>query len=136
MSGWLPSCFGPKTNSDFGLKVVPEVRCSTSHTHNMDSMMIWSVHALLTHESWPNHMVKLRCYWERLGEQLENLGNPMKRWWEHVANTLGTRNKKQKKKTPPKGKKTGPIMSNMLSLLIGCMKFLFPKLLVTIFDLG
>jgi hypothetical protein len=32
------------------------------------------------HESWSlgkPYGIKLRCYWESLGEQLRNLGNPM-----------------------------------------------------------
>jgi hypothetical protein len=36
----------------------------------------------------------------------------------------------------PKGKKWTPHHEGMLSLLIGCMKLLFPKLFVTIFGLG
>jgi hypothetical protein len=35
----------------------------------------------------------------------------------------------------PKRKKLGPL-EDMLSLLIGCMEFVFLKLFVTIFDLG
>jgi hypothetical protein len=35
---------------------------------------------------------------------------------------------------PPKGK-TGPILS-MLGFPIGCIKFIFPKLFITIFGLG
>jgi hypothetical protein len=49
----------------------------------------------------------------------EHIGNPLGNWWEHVGN-------KEK------------INQGTLSacLHIGCMKFLFPKLFVTIFGLS
>jgi hypothetical protein len=69
--------------------------------------------------------IKARCYWE----------HPWGTHREHVGN------KGKKKKNPPlppqnlKGKKSRHFEC-MLGLPIGCMKFLFPKLLVTIFGLG
>jgi hypothetical protein len=42
---------------------------------------------------------------------------------------------KKYKKIPPQKKKNWIIHECMLSLPIGCMKFLFPELLVTIFGL-
>jgi hypothetical protein len=56
-------------------------------------------------------------------------GNNLRTWgtcWEHVGN------KGKNKEILPPPKKTGPFMS----LLIGHMKLLFPKLFVTIFGLG
>jgi hypothetical protein len=62
------------------------------------------------------------------------LGTP----WEHDGNTLRTREKKKQKiPVPPlKKKKNWTVHECMLSLPIGCMKFLFPKPFVTIFVLG
>jgi len=79
--------------------------------------------------------IKLRCYWERLREQLGNLGTSKK----HDENMLGThyeqgREKKLKKNCPhltPK-RKNKAHHGCMLSLRIDCMKFLFPKLFITI----
>jgi hypothetical protein len=51
---------------------------------------------------------------------------------------LGTQKKERNYNSatpPPKGKNRAH-NECMLSLPIGCMKFLFPKLFVTIFDLG
>jgi len=58
----------------------------------------------------------------------------MRTFWEHIGN------KEEKQKMPPpplppKGKNRAH-HECMLRLLIGCMKFLFPKLFVTIFGLG
>jgi hypothetical protein len=79
--------------------------------------------------------IKARCYWE----------HPWGTHWEHREhdeNPLGTcweLRKNEKKNSPPtqnlKGKKSRHF-ERMLSLPIGCMKFLFPKLFVTIFGLG
>jgi hypothetical protein len=55
--------------------------------------------------------IKARCYWE----------HP----WEHVGN-------KEKMKKEKKSRH----FECLLSLPIGCKKFLFPKLFVTIFGLG
>jgi len=68
------------------------------------------------------------------------LGNTMRTWWEHVGNKGIW---KKSSPTPPpqnpnpklKGKKTRHFEC-MLSLPIGYMNFLFPKLFVTIFGLG
>jgi hypothetical protein len=59
------------------------------------------------HESWTlgkPYGIKLRCYWERLKEQIG--GTP----WEHVGDTMGTRKKYKKKLPPPhpQKEKTGP----------------------------
>jgi hypothetical protein len=55
--------------------------------------------------------------------------------WEHIGNK-----RKMKKIPPPNLPKLQREKKNtfecMLSLPIGCMKFLFPKLFVTIFGLG
>jgi hypothetical protein len=77
------------------------------------------------------------CYWEHpwgthweLGEQLGNM----------IRHTSATpkRKKKKKKSLPPPPKiqikKLGPLGGCCLP--IGCMQFLFPKVLVTIFNLG
>jgi len=58
--------------------------------------------------------------------------------WELEGNTLGTM-EKRKKTSPPNLKlkrKKSRHFECMLSLPIGCMKFLFPKLFITIFGLG
>ncbi len=87
---------------------------------------------------------KTRCYWdwERLRgttcEPGESQGNMRRTYWEHIGN----KEEKQKKKNLPpphpqrEKKKNRAHHECMLSLPIGCMKFLFPKLLVTIFGLG
>jgi hypothetical protein len=50
---------------------------------------------------------------------------------------LGIRGGKKKIPTlPPQGKKNWTPHEGKLSLLIGCMQLLFPKLFVTIFGLG
>jgi len=64
--------------------------------------------------------IKLRCYWECLREKLENL---MGTCWEQRKKTPST--------PPTKGKKEGP-SGCMVSHPIRCMKFLIPKLSVTI----
>ncbi len=78
--------------------------------------------------------IKVKCYWE----------HPWGTQWELDGNMLGT--KEYEKNPPPhppppnpnpklKGKKTRHFEC-MLSLPIGYMNFLFPKLFVTIFGLG
>ncbi len=52
-------------------------------------------------------------------------------WWEHIANTLGTRGKKLPPPPPP-----GAHQECIQSILIGCIKLLFSKLFVTIFCVG
>jgi hypothetical protein len=58
--------------------------------------------------------------------------------WELEGNMLGTNEKRKQILSPhPKLKrKKERHFECMLSLLIGCMKFLFPKLFMTIFGVG
>jgi hypothetical protein len=76
--------------------------------------------------------IKLRCYWEYLGD---TFGNLMRIPWEHIRMKKKTHRPASPPRTPTQEKDRTPHWS-MLILLIGCMKFLFPKLFVTIFDLG
>ncbi len=80
-----------------------------------------------------------------LGEHIGNLGNILRTWWEPIENLRRGTCWEQRKneKNPPLPPKTQNLKENkprhlecMLSLPIGCMKFLFPKLFVTIFGLG
>ncbi len=77
--------------------------------------------SICIHESWnlgKPYGIKLRCYWESLGEQLWNLGNPMGTWWEHIWE----QGKKTKITSPsplPNRKKTECIER----LLIDCIYF-------------
>jgi hypothetical protein len=77
----------------------------------------------------------IKCEW--LKEQLRAWGISR----EHDENMLGThweqgrKTKNASPPLPPKGKNRAH-HECMLRLLIGCMKFLFPKLFVTIFGLG
>jgi hypothetical protein len=84
---------------------------------------------------WAKHIgFKARCYWEQhWGTHREYIGNQLK-------GTCWEQRRKEKKSFPPpkknlKGKKSRHFEC-ILGLPIGCMKFLFPKLLVTIFGLG
>jgi hypothetical protein len=77
------------------------------------------------HEVWTlgkTYGIKLRCCWE----PFENL----MRTWEHIDNK-----KKKQKISPPQGKIWIP-MNACVSLFIGYMKLLFPKLFVNIFYLA
>jgi hypothetical protein len=62
--------------------------------------------------------------------------------WELKGNMLGTKEKRKKSSFPPPSppgklkRKKSRHFECMLSLPIGCMKFLFLKLFVTIFGLG
>jgi hypothetical protein len=60
-------------------------------------------------------------------------GNPLGTWREHIGSKG-----KWKKSPPPQNlkEKKSRHFECMLSLPLGCMKFLFPKLFVTIFGLG
>jgi len=61
--------------------------------------------------------------------------NSMGTWWEHIR----TKKKTHPPASPPRihtQEKDWTPHGSMLSLLIGCMKLLFPKLFVTIFGLG
>jgi hypothetical protein len=69
--------------------------------------------------------IKARCYWE-------HIGNLKRTCWEQRKNEknpphLPTQNLKEKETSH---------FECMLSLPIGCMKFLFPKLFATTFGLG
>jgi len=77
---------------------------------------IWDKTQVLLGTSW-------KCSWEHFGN-LKPFGNMM-----------GTRGKKNHI-PPPQKIKFWVVHECMMSFLIGCMKFLFPKLLVTIFHLG
>jgi len=71
-------------------------------------------------ELWANHM----------GENPGTIGNILGTLWEQ-------RKKTKKSLSPhPQKAKNWIIHDGMLSLPIGFMKFLFPKLFVTIFGLG
>jgi hypothetical protein len=66
------------------------------------------------------------------------LENALETCWEHIGNKG-----KKSKITPPTPPPTSPLKGKikaghecMLSLPISCMKYLFPKLFVTIFGLG
>jgi hypothetical protein len=74
------------------------------------------------------------CYWEHV----ENLRKVLGTRHEHVGNSMGTYWEQGKKIPPtptapspknPEGKNKAP-----LRILIVCIKFLFPKQLVTIFN--
>jgi len=90
----------------------------------------WPTFSVYIHESWTlgkPYGIKLRCNCKRLKEQFENLRNPLRTWWEHIRNR-GEKNKKitpPTHPTPPRKEKTWAHHEDMLSLLIGCMKFLF-----------
>jgi hypothetical protein len=80
------------------------------------------------------YVVKARCYLE----------HPWETHWEPIENLKGTcwEQRKNEKNSPPfpppqnlKEKKLRHFEC-MLNIPIGCMKFLFPKLFVTIFGLG
>jgi len=74
---------------------------------------------------------KPRSHWEHLGECILELGNLLGTSWEQ-----GEKTKNSLPPTlPPKGRNRAHPYC-MLSLPIGCMNFLFPKLFVTIFSLG
>jgi hypothetical protein len=73
----------------------------------------------------------------------KHIGNLMGTRWELKGNMLGTKEKRKNPPPTPLAAPTQNIKENnsrhfecMLSLPIGCMKFLFPKLFVTIFGLG
>jgi hypothetical protein len=77
------------------------------------------------------------------GEHIGNIRNVLSTWWEPIGNLkrISWDQRKNEKKSSPhqklkRKKKKKRTLSCMLSLPIGCMKFLFPKLFVTIFGLG
>jgi hypothetical protein len=61
-----------------------------------------------------------------LEEHIKNLGNILGTYWEADGNPLRTKKKRKKSRH----------FECMLSLPIGCMKFLIPELSVSIFGLG
>jgi hypothetical protein len=72
----------------------------------------------------------------------EHIWNILGTHWELEGNMLGTKEKILALPPPPppfsklKRKRKSRHVECMMSLPIGCMKFLFPKLFVTIFGLG
>jgi hypothetical protein len=71
--------------------------------------------------------VKLRCSWERIEEQVGNLGSHMKTWWEYIGN-------KEKRQTialtpSPTQKRAGPLMSACWALAWLASKFDLQKCL-------
>ncbi len=86
--------------------------------------------------------IKVRSYYggEHVGEHIGNLRNILRIWWEPIGNLKGTYWEPKKKWTknlpPPLPNLKGKKASHLECLPIGCMKFFFPKELVTIFGLG
>jgi hypothetical protein len=70
--------------------------------------------------------MKPRGYWGFFGEHVRNMGT----YWELVEDMMGTHWEHDGTK-----EKKSRHFECMLSLPIGCTKFLFPKLFVTIFGL-
>jgi len=77
---------------------------------------------------------------KHMGLKRAAIGNTL---GEHIGNMLGTKGKRKNPPAPPPGPTTENLKGKksmyfecMLGLPIGCMKFLFPKLLVIIFGLG
>ncbi len=76
-----------------------------------------------------------------LGEHIGNIGNILRTSWKFIGNLKGTcweqrKNLKKSSPRPPQNlKEKTRHCECMLSLPIGCMKFPFRKLLVTIFGL-
>jgi len=82
---------------------------------------------------WGKSEVLWRTYW---GIYWEPDGNLLQTQKEHGANTLGTRESWKQILPATKLKRKKSTFSACLGLLIGSMKFLFPKEFVTIFGLG
>jgi hypothetical protein len=81
--------------------------------------------------------IKVSCYWELFGEQLENLKNRFGNVMETHMEQDGNKEKNQKKILPPSSKRKKLDTSLVhAEPFIGCMQLLFPKLFVTIFRLG
>ncbi len=84
--------------------------------------------------------IKVRCYEEHVGEPIGNLRNILRTHWELNGNIHQEPRKIEKTilHTPKlKRKKRKTPWWHALGLPIGCcIKFLFPKELVTIFGLG
>jgi hypothetical protein len=71
-----------------------------------------------------------------LEEHIENLVNIVGTHWEFEWNMLGTKEKKSSPGPQNLKEKKSKHFECLLSLLVGCMKFLFPKLFITVFGLG
>jgi hypothetical protein len=85
---------------------------------------------------WAKHMgLKQGAIGNTLGE---HIGNLMGTHWELEGNMVGTKDFKKKSSplNPKHKRKKSRRFECKLSLPIGCMKFLFPKLFGTIFGLG
>ncbi len=84
---------------------------------------IWDKTLVLLGTSWGTHLGTL---WE--------FQNPLKTWWQHYGH-IGNKGKKQKIPLPlhTQKEKNWTTHECMLSLPIGWMNFLYPKLFVTIF---
>jgi hypothetical protein len=90
------------------------------------------------------YAIKVRDYGEYVGEHIGNLKywepnkNPLRTWRELSENAFGNQGKMKKYPPPPhppsKKKKKQSTLGACLGLPIGCMKFLFPKEFITIFD--
>jgi hypothetical protein len=81
--------------------------------------------------------VKARCYGEHIGEYIENLMGTYCKLKRNMVGTHWEPEKVKNKSFPPtKLKREKSTFSACLGLLIGSMKFLFPKEFVTIFGLG
>jgi hypothetical protein len=69
--------------------------------------------------------------WDKKSSAIRTIiGNTLGNFWEHIGN------RPPKKIRPQQNRKENQKKLSASSLLIGCMKFLFPKWFVTIFNLG
>jgi hypothetical protein len=84
------------------------------HAERSHSQHEISISKTVGHHFWPGLIARAKIWGQRKNEKKSSLPHP-------------TQNLKEKKSRH---------FECMLSLPIGCMKFLFPKLFVTIFDLG
>jgi len=83
---------------------------------------------------WAKHMgLKGGAIGNALGKHIKNLGNILRTRWEPIGNLKGTcwDQRKNEKNPPPRAPnlkgKISRHLECMLSLLIGCMKFLCSK---------
>jgi hypothetical protein len=83
---------------------------------------------------WAKHMgLNRSVIGNTIGEHIWNLWNKLRTWREHVGNKGKM---KKKSHTPNLKEKNKADFEWMLNLPIGFMKFLFPKLFITIFGMG
>jgi len=78
--------------------------------------------------------IKLSIYfvlWSAIDNVFRNNLGIWGTWWKHIGNS--EENTKSPTPPPQKGENWTPYLEWMLNFLIGCIKFLFPKLFVTIF---